>query len=111
MRFFHVEVIILAAGTASFGNAHTAFTTFFVDGVNQGHGTAVRMSNNIPEATYPLPNITTGDMACGTYLSTITLAGTSFKAQAPYGTHASIKDFSRVVYEDGADHSFNRCER
>ena len=76
MRFFHVEIIILAAGTASFGNAHTAFTNFFVDGVDQGDGTAVRMSNNIPKATYPLPNITTGDMACGTYPSTIALAKT-----------------------------------
>ena len=65
MRFFHVQIIILAAGTASFGNAHTAFTNFFVDGVDQGDGTAVRMSNNIPEATYPLPNVTTDDMACG----------------------------------------------
>ena len=52
MRFYHVDIIILAAGTASFASAHTTFTNFFVDGVNQGDGTAVRMSNNIPEATY-----------------------------------------------------------
>lgn len=104
MRFLLVEIIILAAGTASFGNAHTAFTNFFVDGVDQGDGTAVRMSNNIPEATYPLPKITTGDMACGTYFSNIVMAGTSFKDQAPFRTHALSKDSSRVTYEDGADH-------
>lgn len=109
MRFFHVEIIILAAGTASFANAHTAFTNFFVNGVDQGDGTAVRMSNNIPEATYPLPNITTGDMACGKYFSNIALAGTSSKDQAPSRTHALIRCSPRITCEGSANHFFNRC--
>ena len=83
MRFFHIEIIILAAGTALFASAHTTFTNFFVDGVDQGDGTAVRMSNNIPQATYPLPNITTADMACGKYLSTIAIDETLFKDELP----------------------------
>ena len=72
---------MVAAGTASFASAHTTFTNFFVDGVDQGDGTAVRMSNNIPEATYPLPNITTPDMACGKCLSKSALDESSFKYQ------------------------------
>lgn len=104
MRSFHIEIIILAAGTASFASAHTTFTNFFVDGVDQGDGTAVRMSNNIPEATYPLPNINTPDMACGKYLSNIALDEPSFKDQLPSKTHALIKDSPRGTHGDGANH-------
>ena len=109
MRFSHIDVIILAAGTASFANAHTTFTNFFVDGVDQGDGTAVRMSNNIAEATYPLPNITTPDMACGKYLSNIALNVPLFKDQLPTETHALIKDSPRGTYEDAA--YLGSCER
>ena len=111
MRFFHVEVIVLAAGTASFGNAHTAFTNFFVDGVDQGDGTAVRMSNNIPEATYPLPNITTGDMACGTYLSTIALAGTSFNTKLHPEPMLRSKILLALFTKTALIMFFNRCKR
>lgn len=45
--------------------AHTLFTNFFVDGVDQGNSTCVRMSNIIQNATDPLPDVTTPDMACG----------------------------------------------
>lgn len=69
MRFSATKIILLAAGTARYINAHTAFTNFFVDGVNQGDGTAVRISNNLPDATAPLPNVTTPDMACGKFRS------------------------------------------
>lgn len=65
MRLSRVDIIILAAGAAQLAAAHTAFTNFFVNGVDQGDGTAVRMSNNIPQATYPLSSITSPDMACG----------------------------------------------
>ena len=65
MRISHLKIIVLAAGTAQLASAHTAFTNFFVDGVNQGDGTAVRMSNNIQQATFPLTSVTSPDMACG----------------------------------------------
>ena len=57
--------ILLAAGTAQLVDAHTAFTNFFVNGVDQGDGVAVRMSNNLPQATFPLSSVTSPDMACG----------------------------------------------
>jgi len=62
MRISTANIILLTAGTVQ---AHTAFTNFFVDGVDQGDGTAVRMSSNLPQATFPLPNLNTPDMACG----------------------------------------------
>lgn len=62
MRVSVTNIVLLTAGTVQ---AHTAFTNFFVDGVDQGDGTAVRMSNNLPKATFPLPNVATPDMACG----------------------------------------------
>ena len=65
MRFFITKIILLAAGTAQQVRTHTAFTNFFVDGVDQGDGTAVRMSNNNAQATFPLPSVTSPDMACG----------------------------------------------
>ncbi|KAK3174286.1 hypothetical protein OEA41_001530 [Lepraria neglecta] len=65
MHFSQVKILLVAAGAVHLTNAHTTFTNFFVDGVDQGDGTAVRMSNNIQQATYPLPNVTTPDMACG----------------------------------------------
>ena len=57
--------VLLAASAAQLINAHTTFTNFFVDGVDQGDGVAVRMSNNIQQATFPIPNVTSPDMACG----------------------------------------------
>ncbi|KAL6719371.1 hypothetical protein ACLMJK_003610 [Lecanora helva] len=57
--------VLLAAGLAQQINAHTTFTNFFVDSVNQGDGVAVRMSNNNAQATFPIPNVTSPDMACG----------------------------------------------
>lgn len=65
MLVSRVKIIILAAGAAPLASAHTAFTNFFVNGVDQGDGTAVRLSNNIPQATYPISSVTSPDMACG----------------------------------------------
>lgn len=67
MLVSHVKIVILVAGTAQLARAHTAFTNFFVDGVDQGDGTAVRMSNNIQQATFPLSSVTNPDMACGKF--------------------------------------------
>ena len=69
MHFIPVNSVLLALAAATTISAHTTFTNFFVDNVNQGDGTCVRMSNNIQEATYPLRPIgaavTGNDMACG----------------------------------------------
>ena len=61
----HINIVFLAAGAAHLASAHTAFTNFFVNGVDQGDGTAVRMSNNMQKATFPLASVTSPDMACG----------------------------------------------
>ena len=63
MHFF--QIALAAAGTAQIVKAHTAFTNFFVDGVDQGDGVAVRMSNNVGQATFPISSVTSKDMACG----------------------------------------------
>ena len=65
MLILHFKIVILAAGAARLASAHTAFTNFFVNGVDQGDGTAVRLSDNIPQATFPLGSVTSPDMACG----------------------------------------------
>lgn len=65
MLVSRVKIVVLAAGAAQLANAHTAFTNFFVNGIDQGDGTAVRMSNNLQQATFPLGSVTSPDMACG----------------------------------------------
>ena len=65
MRALYVKIYLLAAGAARLTNAHTAFTNFFVNGLDQGDGTAVRMSNNNGQATFPISSVTSADMACG----------------------------------------------
>ena len=65
MHVSQVKIVFLAAGAARLASAHTAFTNFFVNGVNQGDGTAVRMSNNMQKATFPISSVTSPDMACG----------------------------------------------
>ena len=65
MQISHVKIFVVAAGAAQLASAHTAFTNFFVNGVDQGDGTAVRMSNNMQKATFPLSGVTSPDMACG----------------------------------------------
>ena len=65
MHVFQFKIVFLAAGAARLASAHTAFTNFFVNGVDQGDGTAVRMSNNMQQATFPISSVTSPDMACG----------------------------------------------
>ncbi|KAI0889069.1 glycoside hydrolase family 61 protein [Annulohypoxylon maeteangense] len=45
--------------------AHTTFTTLFVNDVSQGDGTCVRMSMNPQTCSYPVASIDSDDMACG----------------------------------------------
>ena len=64
MHFFR-NSFLLAAGSAQLSHAHTAFCNTFLDGVNQGPGTALRMSNNMGQATFPITSVTSPDVACG----------------------------------------------
>ena len=45
--------------------AHTLFTTLFINGNNQGDGTCVRMPMDGETATGPIYPIVGDDMACG----------------------------------------------
>ncbi|KAK3906622.1 glycoside hydrolase [Staphylotrichum tortipilum] len=56
----------LATSFASLSTAHTVFTTLFVNDVNQGDGTCVRMSKQGNVSTHPIASgINSPDMACG----------------------------------------------
>lgn len=45
--------------------AHTRFTTLFVDGQNQGDAVCIRMDMDGERTNSPLANVLSPDMACG----------------------------------------------
>lgn len=56
----------LATSFASFSAAHTTFTTLFINDVNQGDGTCIRMAKEGNVATFPLAGgLDSKDMPCG----------------------------------------------
>lgn len=63
----HLSRISLAfvAAFASTGKAHTVFTTLFINEVNQGDGTCVRMPTDSDTCTNPIAGLQSQDMACG----------------------------------------------
>ncbi|XP_014551014.1 lytic polysaccharide monooxygenase, partial [Bipolaris victoriae FI3] len=44
--------------------SHTVFSDIYVNGVPQGDGVAMRMSNDPPRSTYPIRSLGSDDMAC-----------------------------------------------
>lgn len=52
-------------GLAALANAHTTFTTLYVDRKSQGDGTCVRMPYDGETATFPIKSVISEDMACG----------------------------------------------
>ncbi|KAJ9669571.1 hypothetical protein H2201_000438 [Coniosporium apollinis] len=65
MKFSKSQAVAAALVAANAANAHTIFSNFYVDGLDQGDATCVRMSNNPSQATFPIAGITSEDMACG----------------------------------------------
>ena len=65
MHIHNFKGVLLAVAAARIVDAHTLFSTFYVNGVAQGDGTCVRMSNVNSQATNPLHGITGNNMACG----------------------------------------------
>jgi hypothetical protein len=55
---------ILAALT-TLSTAHTVFTTLFINDINQGDGTCVRMPKDGSTSTAPIRPLNSTDMACG----------------------------------------------
>ncbi|PZD43468.1 Glyco-hydro-61 domain containing protein [Pyrenophora tritici-repentis] len=58
------SVLLAALASAPAALAHTVFTDFFVDGMPQGDGVAMRMNPNIAKASSPIPSLDSDDMAC-----------------------------------------------
>ncbi|KAF5673792.1 murein transglycosylase [Fusarium heterosporum] len=60
-----MKFLTTVLGLASAANAHTLFTTLFIDGENQGDGTCVRQPNDASKANSPIYPIDGNAMACG----------------------------------------------
>jgi len=45
--------------------AHSVFTTLFIDDIDQGDGTCVRMNMTPDNCTSPVNDLASNDMACG----------------------------------------------
>ncbi|CAN9310723.1 unnamed protein product [Alternaria alternata] len=58
------SVLLAALASAPAALAHTVFTDFFVDGVPQGDGVAIRMNPNAAKASSPIASLDSDDMAC-----------------------------------------------
>ena len=61
---------LAALSMASAASAHTLFTTFLIDGENQGDGTCVRQPSDPSTANSPIYPLNGDNMACGMYLAT-----------------------------------------
>jgi hypothetical protein len=60
------QTLLMALAAAPAALAHTAFTNFYVDGVSQGDGVAMRMRMDPKVATFPLEDLSSKNMACST---------------------------------------------
>ncbi|KAL5118143.1 hypothetical protein ACEQ8H_003978 [Pleosporales sp. CAS-2024a] len=58
------SMLLAALASAPAVLAHTVFTDFYVDGVPQGDGVAMRMSTNNAQAGSPISSLDSDDMAC-----------------------------------------------
>ncbi|KZM23996.1 uncharacterized protein EKO05_0009308 [Ascochyta rabiei] len=58
------SMLLTALASAPAVLAHTAFTNFYVDGIAQGDGVAMRMSTNVDHSTAPISSLGSDDMAC-----------------------------------------------
>ncbi|PNS21674.1 Apoptosis-inducing factor A [Sphaceloma murrayae] len=59
------QTLLLGITLAPGALAHTTFTNFYVNGVDQGNGTCVRMSKAKDAINSPIADIEGTDMACG----------------------------------------------
>lgn len=68
---------------ASVARAHTIFTTLFINDVNQGDGTCVRMPMDSDTCTNPIAGLQSEDMACGEYSPSKSLRPLTFPPLLP----------------------------
>ncbi|KAI9741526.1 MAG: hypothetical protein M1818_004332 [Claussenomyces sp. TS43310] len=62
MRFSKTIIFLALLQTVV---SHTVFTTLFVDDVDQGDGTCVRMNMTPQNCTFPVNDLASNDMSCG----------------------------------------------
>ena len=60
------QTLLMALAAAPAALAHTVFTNFYVDGVSQGDGVAMRMRKDASVAGSPLEDLSSKNMACST---------------------------------------------
>ncbi|KAI1377642.1 glycoside hydrolase family 61 protein [Hypoxylon crocopeplum] len=65
MKRFPSLLVATATLLATAVDAHTVFTTLFINDVSQGDGTCVRMPSDPQHCTDPVAGIDSDDMACG----------------------------------------------
>ncbi|TVY30209.1 putative endo-beta-1,4-glucanase D, partial [Lachnellula hyalina] len=77
------------------GTAHTVFTTLFINDVNQSPATCVRMPTTSNNATFPINDLKSDDMACG-------YGGTAGVGRVCSIPQAAKLDFLFVEYADNS---------
>lgn len=68
MHIQFAKIAFLAMALLGFAQAHTRFTTLFVDGQNQGDAVCIRMDMSGERTNHPLAGVTSPEMACGEIL-------------------------------------------
>ncbi|KAF2188168.1 lytic polysaccharide monooxygenase [Zopfia rhizophila CBS 207.26] len=81
------QSLFLALAAAPAALAHTVWTNFYVDGVNQGDGVAMRMRQDPAHASDPLSDLSSKDLACN-------VDGTKGVSRVQ-----SVKDGSTLTFE------------
>jgi hypothetical protein len=66
MHFNPTKTTFAALALLGSVQAHTRFTTLFVDGHNQGDGVCIRMDMNGETCNSPIAGLQSPEMACGT---------------------------------------------
>ncbi|KAI8627642.1 lytic polysaccharide monooxygenase [Xylariaceae sp. FL1651] len=60
-----LQLLGLATSLFSVAQAHTLFTTLYINDVKQGDGTCVRQSTDLQHSNSPVRDLLSDDMACG----------------------------------------------
>ncbi|KAK9422362.1 hypothetical protein SUNI508_04718 [Seiridium unicorne] len=93
MKYFIPLVMGMAA---PFAAAHTLMSTVYINDVSQGDGTCVRMNTVADNCTYPVPSLSSDDMACGATGET----AVAYTCPAPAGAKIS---FEWRLWADGSN--------
>lgn len=68
MQAYFLRLSFAVAVLTYLAQAHTVMTNIYIDGIDQGDGTCVRMSTDFGNASYPIEPVTNEALACGMIL-------------------------------------------